>query len=186
MQHDTRTSFELVRIGSASDVALPEVWKLYEVSFPWEERRSWHQHRKAMEEPSFACLALRDGRGLAGLLLVWETDAFVFLEHLAVEPARRGRGVGHAALDLLHRRAGKRPVILEIEPVVDVMTQRRRRFYESCGYVMLPYPHEQLPFHPGERPLPLALMSFPRAMTEAEVEAFEVFLREHIMRYRDR
>lgn len=176
---------ELVRIDRASEAALHEAWVLYEGSFPRNERRSWPQHLRAMEDPSFVCLVLRDGRGMAGLLFVWETEEFVFLEHLAVQPARRRGGIGHVALELLHRRAGRRPVVLEIEPVVDEPTARRCRFYESCGYVKLPFPHEQLPFHAGEPPLPLTLLSFPRAMTEAEVANFETCLSERIMQYRD-
>lgn len=185
MPHVFAENLKLVRVDRSSDAALLEAWELYESSFPRKERRSRTQHLRAMEDPAFVCLVLQDGQGMAGLLFVWETDAFVFVEHLAVQPTRRGRGIGHSALELLHQRAGARPVILEIEPVVDEATARRCRFYESCGYVRLPYPHEQLPFHVGEPPVPLTLLSFPRAVSETEVAAFETCLQERIMRYRD-
>lgn len=175
----------LTRIKQASDPALGEVWELYRSSFPREERRSWSRHQRAMEEPSFACLTLRDKEGLAGLLFVWEMEEFAFVEHLAIHPLRRGRGLGHVALNLLHQRVSPRPVILEIEPVTDAVTMRRCRFYESCGYVRLPYPHVQLPFHAGDAPLPMTLMSYPRTINDAEVAVFESCLKEQIMQYRD-
>lgn len=127
----------------------------------------------------------RGGDGVLGLLFLWEKPDYVFVEHLAIHPACRGLGLGHRAMELLHAYAGDRPVILEIEPVVDEVTARRCRFYRDCGYHCLPYRHEQPPFHRGGAPVSLVLMSYPSVLDAAVVAAFECYYLDCVMRYRD-
>lgn len=137
------------RIRDAAHPQFAALWQLYERSFPLEEQRPYRHHAQAMAcEEGFVCMRLHDDEGLAGLLFYWELpQGCLYLEHLAVCSQRRGQGIGHQLMDLI--ASWHKPVILEIEPVVDISTQRRLRFYQSCGYVQLPYAHVQLPFRRG-------------------------------------
>ena len=174
------------RIRECKGAAFESFWALYEEAFPLEERRSLLQQMCAMAaEPDFVCLRLDDEVGFVGILTYWEQPDFVFAEHLAIAASRRGQGLGHTLMESLHAQAAGRPIILEIELPVDVVTQARARFYESCGYHPLPQPHEQLPFHPGHAPVPMQLLGWPLAVTPATVDDFEAYVQSHVMQYRD-
>ncbi len=164
---------------SAEDPSFDRMWSLYERSFPLEERRPRLYHEKAMrEEPSFVCAIEESG---AGLLFHWLHPKFIYIEHLAVQPSERGRGVGSWLLSRLPR---DRRVILEIDPVEDENSRRRLRFYERNGYEMQPYPHEQLPFVAGGAPVPMRLLSRPGKMGAELAQEFETFLERKVMQYR--
>lgn len=162
----------------------PELWSLYENSFPRCERRSLVQHVRAMmEQPSFFCVKMCVAERVVGLFFFWKMEHCVFLEHLAIAPEYRRQGGGRMALKWLQGK--KLPVVLEIEPQVDERTRGRLKFYESCGFVRLPYPHVQAAFHADTQSVPLDLLSWPYAMNSEDVDRFECFLRECVMIYTD-
>ncbi len=172
------------RMQAAEDPRFAACWELYEASFPPEERRTLPCQRAAMAEQGardFHCLCFHDEAGLAGIAFYWRAASFIYVEHLAIAPARRGQGLGHRLLD--HLAGQGLPLILEIEPVVDAATGRRWRFYRSAGFHRLPYAHLQPIYRHGDSPLPLELLSYPHAMGEAEVAAFEHYLHGQVMRY---
>ncbi len=165
------------RLLSAEDPHFAECWVLYEAAFPAEERRTLMCQRVAMAEQGagmFHCLRLEQGGMFVGIAFYWQSEDFIYVEHLAVCPQRRGQGIGHLALEYLCRQG--LPLILEIEPVVDAATERRWRFYRSAGFHMLPCAHLQPCYRRGDAPLALTLLSYPHAMTAAEVAAYEDFM----------
>lgn len=131
-------------------------WELYTSAFPESERHSRSWFLEALKrEPAFHASVFPYGGQLGALLFFWRTEYFVYVEHLAVTPSIRGRGLGKGVLSLL---SGNVPVILEIEPVVDEVTMGRLQFYERAGFSRLPYPHCQPPYHPNQKPLPMELL----------------------------
>lgn len=175
------------RIRTEQDAGYAALLRLMEISFPQEERRSEPQHRRALTEDDFHCLLLREEGQVAGLLTYWLHRDFAFVEHLAVNPERRGRGLGHRIMHLLGEDLCPGvPIILEIEPVCDEMTARRLRFYESCGFVCLPDAHVQLPYHAGGSPLPMELLLRPCGAPAVCPPDFEDYVRGHVMQYVDR
>lgn len=156
------------RLTSMQGAAAHEWWQLYEAAFPACERRGAAQHAAALADPAFHCLHLADSQGgFCGLLSYWNLDSLCYVEHLAIVPERRGQGLGRQVLALLPR-----PLILEIEPVVDAVTARRLAFYESCGLERLPQHHVQLAYQAGQLDVPLWLLSFP-VLDAAAVACFE-------------
>lgn len=171
------------RLTDTASAIFTESWQLYESAFPHEERRALADHALAMaHESHFVCLHLRDSQGFVGILFYWVFSQCVYVEHLAIASARRGQGLGKAALKLLQQH--ELPVILEIEPVTDAATARRLRFYEGVGFHRLVAEHYQLPYHRGEPPLRLDLLSYPHAAGEALVASFEEDFLAFPMRYR--
>ena len=84
---------KLERIG-AQHPLFDASFSLYESSFPPNERRTRADHLLALQDADFLPLgALEDGRLLADVF-VWQTEAFVYLEHFAVQPSLRGQGTG--------------------------------------------------------------------------------------------
>lgn len=161
--------------------------RLYLETFPYDERRTVAGHvRTAAGEPEFhACeLSRKQDGAFAGILYywLWPEDNLCYTEHLAVEASLRGCGIGHAALEYLIQL--KCCIILEIEPVVDALTARRRAFYLSAGFVPLDYEHVQLPYHADSQPVALELLSRQPSGEPAArelVERLEQRLRHQVM-----
>lgn len=171
------------RLTDTESAIFKESWQLYESAFPHEERRALVNHALAMaHEPHFVCLHLRDAQGFVGILFYWVFSQCVYVEHLAIAPARRGQGLGKNALSLLQQH--DLPIVLEIEPVTDAATARRLRFYEGVGFHRLVAEHYQLPYHCGEPPLRLELLSYPQAAGVALLASFEEDFLAMPMRYR--
>ncbi len=172
------------RLLSADDPHFAECWALYEAAFPVEERRTLACQRVAMEEQgsgAFHCLRLEQGGTFAGIAFCWQAPQFLYVEHLAIAPQRRGQGLGHLALAELGGRG--LPLILEIEPVACAATERRWRFYRSAGFHRLPYEHWQPGYRRADAPLQLELLSRPHAMGAAEVATYEAFMARTVAHY---
>lgn len=151
---------------------------LYTNAFPYLERRDVQEHCRILKKSDYHMDVLADEDGFAGIVFYWETADFLFLEHLATVPEKRGNGFGGAALELL--KAKEKPIILEIEPPVDELTRRRLGFYERNGLVLNPYRHIQAKYHPGDENLELKILSWPRMLTQDEYDAFYTYMTREV------
>lgn len=134
---------------------------LYFNSFPPEERRPWENVANPADNKRpelFAVIA--DGR-LAGMVTLWTFDRFAYVEHLAIDPALRGGGIGSAAMRVLIEKVGKKPVVLEIEPPVAERpeTIRRRDFYRALGFDTIDTRYIQPPYTPKLPPVHLHVLA---------------------------
>ena len=152
-----------------TDQQFDSVYHMLDVSFPEQELRT-AQGQKALfsANPWYKGIVswLPDGSPLA-FLGVWEFEKFRFIEHFAVAPAGRGKGTGGNFLHW-YQENGKTPVILEVEHPDTEMAARRIGFYERHGFALNRYEYEQPAMRPGQKPLPLWIMSWPSALDEAE------------------
>ena len=166
------------RLRTFDDPAFAPAMALYTASFPEHEQRL--EQRRIMAHEQYHFGILHDEEGFAGLALFWDAGAYLYLEHLCISPARRGQGLGTAALDLL---AGEgKPVILEIDPPVDAVSRRRQAFYERAGFTADPYPHIHPPYRPENSGHALVVMSRPRPLTKDEYAAFAAYLADVVMK----
>ena len=173
-----------IRLTDADSRFFQEARHLYETAFPYAERRSLSCHVAAVAaESDFFCYALHEDGAFAGIIYYWLFADCVYVEHLAIADSLRGRGLGKAALAIAQQHG--LPVILEIEPAVDEVTSARLRFYERAGYHRLVYEHYQLPYHPGEAPLRLELLSYPQPADARLYRSFERDFAAKPMLYRD-
>lgn len=135
-------------------------------AFPPEEYRDLAEQRKNTDEvPAFHTLIIRyqEEKGeeeiMAGLLTYWQFGTFRYIEHFAVRPDLRSKGIGHQALThfCLH---SPDPVVLEAEPPEEPMACRRIGFYERHGFRSCPFPYRQPPYRSGGSYFPLILMAY--------------------------
>lgn len=171
---------QIIRLQSPDAPVFARAMALYALSFPRHEQRESPSQRAIMVRSAYHFGLLCEGDSFVGLLLYWETDAFLYVEHFCMLPERRGRGLGRQALALLEQEG--KPVILEIDPPQDDIAKRRKRFYERAGFVENPYPHVHPPYHADCEGHDLVVMSFPRRLSQAEYDAFALYLREDVMR----
>lgn len=171
---------QFIPFRSADDRGWAEAAALYRDAFPRKERRSGEDHLRALVDPAFEADGIWCGEVFVGILYHWHTEAWYYIEHLAISPALRGQNMGSAVLAAFSE--GRR-VVLEIDPPVDEISIRRLHFYQRSGFVRNP----QLYIHPSFRqpftPHRLVLMSRPAPLTNDEAREFADFIRETVLRY---
>jgi GNAT superfamily N-acetyltransferase len=135
---------------------LEQLFALYRDAFPASERRDESDLRQALATPAYRILTKDDRGQLLGfaILFVPLGKTFALLEYLAVDPDRRGEGIGRDLVLSAIQQAGGRTLLSEIECESNesATTLGRQRFYRRCGFSRidgLPY---QLPL-PGNPPL---------------------------------
>ena len=151
---------------------------LYKSAFPVEERRDDLEQKRVLNKDAYHFDLLMEGDDFIGIMLYWEQDPFVFLEHFAICPERRGQGSGTKALDLLKEKG--KTVLLEIEPPKDEITQRRYDFYRRNHFIMNPHFHIQAKYHLGDDDLELKILSFPKVLTKDEYRSFYQYMTQEI------
>lgn len=154
---------------------------LYGVSFPRHEQRAVASQCDILENREYHFdLIYDDAENLfVGILLFWETNDFIYIEHFCVEPLLRNRNYGQKSLALLQEKG--KTIILEIDPVVDEISRKRKGFYERAGFVENVYLHVHPAYHAENEGHGLIVMSFPRALGQAEYDAFDSYLRNTVM-----
>ncbi len=147
------------------------IYDILEYSFPKSERRGFNEHYAEFKKPEFRSMVLEDD-DILGFMNYWELCGSIYLEHFAVIKEMRGKGLGASLMDELKRISDDRPMILEVEPPkISETAARRVHFYERLGFVLNPYKYYQPPYSSGEQPLPLLIMSYPKALSREEFTA---------------
>ena len=172
------------RLRTVDDPAFAPAMALYAASFPTHEQRLEPSQRRIMAHEQYHFGILHDEEDFAGLALYWDAGAYLYVEHLCISPARRGQGLGTAALDLL-AEAGK-PVVLEIDLPVDAVSRRRQNFYERAGFTANPHPHIHPPYRTEYAGHPLVVMSWPEGLSEQEYDCFYQYLKQTVMQEQNR
>ena len=143
---------------------------LLHTAFPENERRDDDRQRwNADNEELFHCLLASDGKSPVGVLTYWDFDTFLYIEHLAIDEALRGKGYGK---DVLGTFLGShtKPVVLEVEHPTDEASRRRINFYEHCGLALWRCDYLQPPYRESDEWLPLYLMVTPGLSFEHDYE----------------
>lgn len=146
-----------------------DVYAILNKSFPEDERRSHDSQKALMQDDRYIILSERRGGNLIGFLAVWNFPEFVYLEHFAVDENFRNGGMGKEMLNEMITLFDK-PVMLEVEPPETEITKRRIGFYKRNGFSLNEYDYVQLPYGEDRNPVPLKLMTYPRAVSENEFE----------------
>lgn len=167
------------RLVSSEDGRYQEAMALYRQSFPLHEQREEGAQEKALANGAYHFDLLLEGDGLLGILLHWDTPAFIYVEHFCIAGGLRGRGYGQRALAQLD--GAGRPVILEIDPPEDDLSRRRRSFYQRAGYWENPFQHIHPPYRPGNQGHRLVVLSRPAPLQPEAYQAFAQYLRQTVM-----
>lgn len=142
---------------------LLQLRRLYEASFPVEERCSWESicRKLADDEREYSMSAVIMPSGcFAGFISMWRFPECVYVEHFAIGEELRGSGIGGHVMDEVVRSAGNLPVVLEAEmPETGEMARRRIGFYRRHGFVACEdFAYVQPSYETGLPLMPLMLM----------------------------
>lgn len=151
------------QLNKLEDRHFQEVWKLYEMSFPKEEKRNISEQKVIFKDERYCAQYFWEDDTLIALLFYWQFDEYAFVEHFVINALYRGKSYGSKILrDFLQKH---KKIFLEIEPVCDVMSEKRFHFYKRLGFVKNELKHYQVPFREGAAILPLTLLSFPQKIS---------------------
>ncbi len=170
---------KFVRLSSAAGGLYEDAINLYRDSFPLHEQREAEAQAGIMEKEAYQFNLIYEEKEPVGLLLCWETDSFIYVEHFCISPGMRNRRYGRRALDLLCRRS--KTVILEIDPPVDEISTRRKGFYERAGFHPNRFVHIHPPYHKEYSGHSLEVMSYPAVLTDSMYQEFYDFLKKIVM-----
>jgi ribosomal protein S18 acetylase RimI-like enzyme len=157
---------EFVRITQAHPF-LDSIQGWYETSFPPPERRTFNDLLQLLPHPDMHVCGLVSEDQLVGFIVYWPWEEFLFVEHVAIDPNRRGRQLGHQAIEHVLRLTTPY-VVLEVELPEDDFSIRRIQFYERLGFHLTTFSYAQPPYQRGEPSIPMQLMSIP-AITHPNV-----------------
>lgn len=82
---------EFRRMTSASHPDYEKAMALYRSSFPYHELREEASQERIMSHPQYHFDCVYDGTCWAGLILYWETESFIYVEHFCIFPKLRGQ-----------------------------------------------------------------------------------------------
>lgn len=138
--------------------------QLMETAFPLNERRNPGDFALQLEEKDFHIEAfISEDQELLGFITWWELTDFCYVEHFAVAEGYRNKGWGEILFGQFQKTQSK-PIIAEVEPPTDLLSQRRIRFYERQGMAVLPYAYQQPPYHKGFPFLEMLIISQTKEM----------------------
>ena len=146
-----------------------EAFAIMQASFPTDEYRPYDEQQALLQRPYYRLVTLTEEGHVIAFAATYSFPTFLFVEHLAVAPTHRNRGLGAQLLAQLQQESTVR-LCLEVELPENDLARRRIGFYERCGFTFNDYPYTQPPISKGRRPVPLRLMSTDGALTEAAFE----------------
>lgn len=162
---------EFQKILNANNHTFREVWKIYDESFPLDERRDSEQQSELLRDSNYSFFSIIQNRLPIGLLGVWQFSEFDFIEHFAISKSLRNNNLGSEAIKEYSKRITK-TLILETErPDTNQMTERRIQFWQRNGFKLNSYDYIQPPYSSKKSPLPMYLMSNPTQLSEGEFES---------------
>lgn len=167
------------RLTTTEHPRYTEAMELYRISFPFHEQREADSQSQIMSHKDYRFNLIYDENQFVGLVLCWETEHFIYVEHFCILPAMRNKKYGQKALELLNQKG--KTVILEIDPPVDEVSVRRKSFYERVNFKANSYEHCHPAYHTGYAGHHLVVMSCPEPLSQACYNAFDQFLKTVVM-----
>lgn len=168
------------RITQTEHPMYHEALKLYQISFPYHEQRELISQKNILSDSEYHFNLVYDKELFVGLILYWESDRFIYIEHFCVLPEMRNKQYGQKTLALLMEQ--RKPLILEIDPPVDNISKRRKAFYERCGFIENAFTHAHPPYHKGNKEHDLVIMTCPEQISQDVFISFSHYLRDRVMK----
>ncbi|MEI7828164.1 MAG: GNAT family N-acetyltransferase [Prolixibacteraceae bacterium] len=156
----------LERIQSGSHKNLKCLLDLYVIAFPPEERRNTSDLTRMLNNPDMYFSAILVDEVVVGFVVFWKFNGFLYIEHLAIYPCHRKKGIGRVVLKQLQKEGN--PILLEVEIPFDEASNLRVNFYQGSGFSSLPVYYNQPPYRKGESLVPMFLFS-DKSDWEAEI-----------------
>lgn len=156
--------------------------KIYVESFPPEERRPWNEIVRFAGDCNHPLNFYEIkvfGMGV-GFITAWKLGEWTYVEHFAIDPCRRGQGLGKIAIEKFCVKHS--PVVLEVEPDGSSKDAARRiKFYKLCGFIACEeYEYVQPSYGPGLPEVTMMIMTYGGGC--ANLDKLNELLRKYVYR----
>lgn len=158
---------------------IPDILSLYENSFPPEEKRLFKDSYDFIDflnskNGIFNVMVCEDNGLFLGFLNYWIFKNFVYVEHFAVKPGLRGKGIGSFMLGEFAKSVST-DIILEVEHPCSAKAESRIKFYERNGFIVnRSFDYIQPPYACGLPPVPMLLMTHGNVIIENTTDISEL------------
>ena len=150
-----------------------KAYSCIEESFPICERRTFQEAKAVLDKREYTLFHIEENDTKVGLLGVWNLDGFCFIEHFAIYPSFRNKGLGATALTLAKTKWDK--LVLEVEPNTTEIAKRRLDFYMRNGFCQNSFKYMQPSYRFGEEDVELVILSYPTLLGESEKVIKEIY-----------
>lgn len=159
-------TIETVDLNNIDNKYFDEAWNLYIDSFPIEERRILEEQKIVVKDNRYKALGFVEEEKFVAILFYWDFKEYIFVEHFAINNTLRGKSYGSKIIEkflTMHKN-----IVLEIEPIVDEITQKRFNFYKRFDFVINEHKHYQVPFRRDSEELELLLLSHKKPLAKEQ------------------
>ena len=148
------------------------VEELMHTAFPAQERRDTPQQREYSDSNPLFCnnVIVEDGKPV-GMISYWDMGDFYYIEHFAINNEIRGKGYGSTILNKFIKSTPK-TILLEIDPIIDDISNACLRFYKRCGFWENPYSHTHPSYRDEYQPHHLIVLTTEKQLFEDEYQTF--------------
>ena len=174
---------ETVRLTTTEAPLYEAFREIYDISFPVFEQRTEAQQTDAFSDNRYHldCYIDKDADRLLGFIAYWRFDRYSYVEHFAIHPDGRGKGLGGQILrKLIEQESGR--VLLEIDLVTDDISAARLRFYQSYGFAENRYPHVHPAYRKEYQDHALVVLSTEGEINKQEYDVFVSDLNTVVMK----
>lgn len=163
-----------------------EIYHLMETSFTPDEYRTYAEQKALLQLPNYQIYGMIDKQHhqVQAFIAIFEFERIVCIDHFAVNPAYRNKGIGSKVLQELMTMLDKM-ICLEVELPSDELSQRRIAFYERNHFFLNPYAYVLPPISKGRKSIPLYIMTSQRFITEEEFQTLKQFMYTKLYHQKD-
>ncbi len=139
---------------------IKETYLFLQKAFDPSELRAYEWMKDIYDQKKFKIYGYINNNQLLGVITLWEFDDYNYIEHFAVDENYRGEGIGSQMIEDMKELCHK-PIVLEVEEIVDDTTRNRVHFYEKHEFQLSSYLFIQPPLRENVKDVPLIYMSYP-------------------------
>ncbi|MFZ4398552.1 MAG: GNAT family N-acetyltransferase [Bacteroidales bacterium] len=172
----------LQKLTSKDKLILSSVKKIYENSFPFNERRDFKNTIALLSDKRFQLSAILFENEIVGMLSKWDFDGFVYIEHFAIAKVFRGNGLGSFVLQEMIKKEN-RQIVLEVELPENNFSLKRIKFYERFGFHICHELYIQPPYDKEKKSVSMLIMTLQRIQSITEFNSIKSCIHKEVYGY---
>ncbi len=166
-----------MKITTLKKCDFEKMYSIMEQAFPSAERRKKESQIALLDNPLYCISVYKDKYDILAFAASWNLGSFIFIEHLAVSHALRGKGIGTQFLEK-YKDTAPLPIILEVEDTNTDIAKKRIEFYKRLGFKISDVCYIQPTLDHSNTLIPLRMMYYGDLNNLTLSDAKEIIFKE--------